>query len=296
MFAFDVAQLAQKSLIYEASVYPKPGLVTPLDSGSHGDMDYRTFIDSAVALLPCFINCASIGFETCGLAPGEVLAYLRDAGKQGEKEMYRRTLGVNTHKGALFLLGLLCAAAGRLQAWESRLTAQSLAFTASLFVEGIVEREMLPLSMGTTDTAGLTAGERAYLLYGLDGARGEAERGFPTALAALRELEGLAFGPLTFFEKLAHVLIGIMANNGDSNLIKRGGLDALFDVQTCAKKALAAGGMTAPEGRLQIAAMERLLVERSLSPGGSADVLSAALFLWMLQDGSLGAGDFPRNA
>ena len=276
LYVFNIARLAVGSLLKEAAVYPKPGLVTPLDNGSHADMDFQNFIDSAMALLPCFLNCASIGLETLELGAEDVLGLLRVTGRQGEWEMLRATGGVNTHKGAIFLLGLLCAAAGRLAAQERESTPRALALTASSFVRGIVGRELADLTLERCRTAG----ERAFVLYGLEGVRGEAERGFPTALRAagrMRELE--RNGTLPFRERAAHVLIHIVSENADCNLVARGGLDAMLIVQAEAKEILQAGGMLTPSGRAGIAEMERRLVSRNLSPGGSADILSAALFL-----------------
>lgn len=277
LYVFNIARLAVGSLLKEAAVYPKPGLVTPLDNGSHSDMDFQNFIDSAMALLPCFLNCASIGLETLELGAEDVLGLLRVTGRQGEWEMLRATGGVNTHKGAIFLLGLLCAAAGRLAAQERESTPRALALTASSFVRGIVDRELADLTLERCRTAG----ERAFVLYGLEGARGEAERGFPTALRAagrMRELER-EHGALSFRERAVHVLIHIVSENADCNLVARGGLDAMLNVQTEAKKILQAGGMLTSSGRAGIAELERRLVSRNLSPGGSADILSAALFL-----------------
>lgn len=276
LYVFNIARLAVGSLLKEAAVHPKPGLVTPLDNGSHADMDFQNFIDSAMALLPCFLNCASIGLETLELGAEDVLGLLRVTGRQGEWEMLRATGGVNTHKGAIFLLGLLCAAAGRLAAQERESTPRALALTASSFVRGIVGRELADLTLERCRTAG----ERAFVLYGLEGVRGEAERGFPTALRAagrMRELE--RHGTLSFRERAAHVLIHIVSENADCNLVARGGLDAMLNVQAEAKEILQAGGMLTPSGRAGIAEMERRLVSRNLSPGGSADILSAALFL-----------------
>ena len=118
LHVLKIAQLAVRSLLAEAAVYPKPGLVTPLDNGSCTDRTFQHFIDSAVALLPCFLNCASIGMETLELGPEDVFALLRVTGRQGEQEMLQATGGVGTHRGAIFLFGLLCAAAGRLAAQE----------------------------------------------------------------------------------------------------------------------------------------------------------------------------------
>lgn len=281
MLTFEIAQLAQKSLIYEASLYPKPGLVTPLDSGAHRDMDYRMFIDSSLALLPCFINCFSIGMDTHKVPPTDVFCYLRQAGLQGEESMYKATMGVNTHKGAIFQLGLLCAAAGRLKALKTHCSPVKVAYTASLYVEGIVERELKPL---LSQEGSLSAGERAYCLYGIEGARGEAERAFPLVLDALKEFEKLLFEPLSFNAKLVQVLLFIMAKNRDSNLVQRGGIEGLTMVQELALKALETGGMKIEAGKKCIAEMEQVFVERNLSPGGSADILASVLFLKMLKD------------
>ena len=142
LHVFNIARLAVRSLLTEAAVYPKPGLVTPLDNGSHADMNFQSYIDSSMALLPCFINCASIGLETLELGSEDIFGLLRVTGRQGEWEMLQATGGVNTHKDAIFLLGLLCAAAGRLTAQGRDLTPRALGLTASSFVRGIVEREL----------------------------------------------------------------------------------------------------------------------------------------------------------
>lgn len=303
-----MARNAQKSLLYEAAVYPKPGLVTPLDNGSHKDMNHKTFIDSALSLLPCFISCASIGFETCSLPPADILPMLRAVGKQGEKEMYGATNGVNAHKGAIFLLGLLVAASARVFALRLTLAPKRIAEVAAAFVAGIVRRELTPLLDEETPAKGLSehsAGELAYILHRIDGPRGEAERGFPTVLSALAEMKNMDYIPfsfnesaataqldaaqtigpesLLFREKLAHILIYIMADNADSNLISRGGFDALTEVRNLSRDATAAGGMKTPAGRNKIADMEKTLVQKNLSPGGSADILSCALFLRMTE-------------
>lgn len=278
LHVFNIARLAVRSLLTEAAVYPKPGLVTPLDNGSHADMNFQSYIDSSMALLPCFINCASIGLETLELGSEDIFGLLRVTGRQGEWEMLQATGGVNTHKGAIFLLGLLCAAAGRLTAQGRELTPRALGLTASSFVRGIVEREL-----GGLDWEGCkTAGERAFVRYGLEGPRGEAERGFPLALRAadlLRQLEGEHGGALPLRERAAHTLIVILSENADCNLVSRGGLNAMLSVQEEAREALRLGGMLTPAGRAEIAKMEASLVDRNLSPGGGADLLAAALFL-----------------
>lgn len=101
-----IAALAVDCLAMEVAAWPKPGLVSRIDSGSHDDMDAGTFGRSADALRPHLAALAEAG------AAGAGLARLRAIGVAAEADMLAATGGVNTHRGAIFGLGLLCAAAG----------------------------------------------------------------------------------------------------------------------------------------------------------------------------------------
>ena len=109
----DAARLAVRALLYEVTTTPKPGLVDRRNSGSHKDMDVFTFMDSAAALYPYFEDCARTGRETAEQPAPETFAALRPLGCEAEGEMLDATGGVNTHKGAVFSVGIVCAALGR---------------------------------------------------------------------------------------------------------------------------------------------------------------------------------------
>ena len=111
-----IGAAAQRALLYEVSVTPKPGLVDRNNSGAHRDMDFFTFLDSICALGGYFRACARWGLTHPETPARQVLAELQTLGMCAEGEMYRATGGVNTHKGAIFSLGILCAAAGMLAA------------------------------------------------------------------------------------------------------------------------------------------------------------------------------------
>ena len=115
-----LAGQAARALMYEVCTTPKPGLVDRHNNGSHRDMDLFTFLDSTAALLPYWHQAVSIGQETAGLLPEETFARLREAGLAAERAMFRATGGVNTHKGAVFSLGCVLGAAGRL--WTPELS------------------------------------------------------------------------------------------------------------------------------------------------------------------------------
>ena len=110
----DAARLAVRALLYEVTTTPKPGLVDRRNSGSHRDMDVFTFMDSAAALYPYFEACTRTGRETAEQPAPETFAALRPLGCEAEGEMLDATGGVNTHKGAVFSVGIVCAALGRL--------------------------------------------------------------------------------------------------------------------------------------------------------------------------------------
>ena len=109
-----LAAQGARALLYEVCTTPKPGLVDRHNNGSHKDMDVFTFLDSTAALLPYLERAAAIGQETAHRMPEETFERLREAGLGAERTMLRATGGVNTHKGAIFSLGCVLGACGRL--------------------------------------------------------------------------------------------------------------------------------------------------------------------------------------
>jgi triphosphoribosyl-dephospho-CoA synthetase len=106
-----IGMLAARALREEVCATPKPGLVDRHDSGAHSDMSLDTFLKSAQALEPYLTQFANIGF-TSDCMPSGLFGRLCEDGKRAEDAMLCATGGANTHKGAIFSLGLACAAAG----------------------------------------------------------------------------------------------------------------------------------------------------------------------------------------
>ena len=283
IFIFNVARLAVSAVLNAVSIHPRPGLVTPLEKDALDGTEFPTFLDGAMGMFPCLVNCASVGCETEEMKPEDAMTLLCPVGQQGEREILQATRGRLAFKGTLFLTGLLAAATGRLIAQRRNLTPMALGLTGAAFVRGISERELWPLE-GKGDDEDKTAGERAYILYGIDGCRGEAERGFPMTLRTANRLQNLkdTHGHLSLRERAAHVLLHIMSENADASLAARGGFDELLKVQETARDALAVGGMLTPTGREAVAAMDREFRRQGISPRGSAVILSAALFVLAL--------------
>jgi len=308
--AADIGRLALTATLLEAAASPKPGLVDPYSPGAHEDMDYFTFLGSAAALGPWFVEFARLGAGHRGEL-SELLPALREAGKAAELHMFAATGGVNTHKGLVFSLGLLCAGAGRLAAAGAPLSPEACASRAAAIVQGITLRDLGPgatnraafdpfRSLDSAESAGpavwRTKGERLYASEGLRGIRGEAEDGFPSVLrhALPRLRAGLAAG-LSLNDAMIDALLLLFTIVEDTNVLGRAGREGLAFLRAAAQEALALGGMASPGGRSAIESMDRLLVEKNISPGGCADLLALAVFLHLLSSaGGLKTGDGPE--
>lgn len=134
-----IARLAAAALVEEVYTTPKPGLVDLNNTGAHRDMTVQTFLYSAAALQPYFREMAELGRT---LPQEELLPALRASGIRAEAAMFKATDGVNTHKGALFSLGILCGCAGRFLAMNRRPSAEDLCGLAADLTRGICAREL----------------------------------------------------------------------------------------------------------------------------------------------------------
>ncbi len=272
---------AIRALLYEVTVTPKPGLVDPASQGPHPDMTAFTFINSALSLQPYFSQCEQVGcqFETADLT--QLFHQLRPLGVVAEREMFTATAGVNTHKGAVFSLGILVAAS----AYQVAHPTKDLRKIVQEMLMGLTTRDFDGLA--TKDPTMLTTGERMYLQYGIKGIRGEAEAGYPTvfrwALPALRQSTG------TLNQRLLDTLLTIVANSIDTNLVKRAGNSEVVDwAHTEAQTYLALGGSQTAAGWQKLVELNQVFDQRHLSLGGSADLLILTIFLG-LQEGTITA-------
>lgn len=268
--------LAAKALLYEVCTTPKPGLVDRKNNGSHRDMDVFTFLDSTAALLPYFEEAVRLGMETRDLLPQETFRRLRQAGAAGERAMFRATGGVNTHKGAVFTLGTVCAAAGRL--WTAEGFSKDL--DAALALCGEMSAQAVQKDFEAIRRKGAhTTGQRLYLEHGLEGIRGELSRGLPAvAQIGLPTLRRRLEAGDSLEQAGVQVLLALMAQVVDTNLIARGGLEGQQWAMEQTKNL--------PQGRAatrqETEELDRALIERNLSPGGCADLLAITYFLEFL--------------
>jgi triphosphoribosyl-dephospho-CoA synthase len=259
-----LAALATQSLIAEAELTPKPGLVDRRGSGAHNDLSLKLMTQSATVLEPYFAAMASCS-QVRDLDT-DLRMELAEIGRAAERAMFKATQGSNTHKGAIWILGLLVAAAARGEVWSAR---EIVAVAGS--IARLPDRALPEL---------ITHGGIVRNLYGVAGARGEAANGFPHVnqfgLPTLRDRRARKA-----LEEVCRLdaLLSVMAELDDTCVLYRGGVEALDAVKSGAQAVLMAGGYGSANGRQQMWQLDRELIRRHISPGGSADLLAATVFL-----------------
>ena len=270
--AATAAQQAVRALLYEVTTTPKPGLVDRRNSGSHTDMDPFTFMSSAASLYPYFEACAKAGRATMDRPAPETFAALRPLGCEAEGEMLDATHGINTHKGAIFSIGITCAALGRLDRSLWKDSARVLA-EVSAMTKGLTAQDFA----GVTAETAVTAGQKLYVQYGITGVRGQVEAGLPAVLEhGLPALEqGLAQG-YDINRAGCGALLAILAHSTDTNIIARSSRERQLALVDELNALLA---QTPYPDEAVLAALDDRFIAEHLSPGGSADLLALTYLL-----------------
>lgn len=267
-----LTQNALQALLYEVVTLPKPGLVDPLDHSTHPDMNVYTFIDSTISLTPYFEQCIIDAQNSNGNFPN-LFNQIRTHGIQAEKRMFIITHNINTHKGAIFSLGIILTAFAYAQKNCQNYTLNDIQDTI---------RQMTCNILDDFHQQQQTAGEKQFAKYHLTGARGEAYCGFPTVFRIgvpyLMQANG------TTQEKLVNALLFLAANVKDSNLLKRSCDPNIFNwIKLQVHKFFQCGGYQAPEGKIFLNHLNQEFIQRNLSLGGTADMLIATIFVCLVQ-------------
>ena len=273
--AVQIALLAHTALVREAEATPKPGLVDRGNSGAHADMTIDTFYRAIAALEPYWQRFVAAGAAAPGLDAAEALKQIRPIGLDAERAMYKATGGVNTHKGAIFSLGLLCCACGRLAARGEALGAESVCAEAADIAKG---------TLPELDADRSAKGGRAFFAYGCAGARGEAAGGFLSARTlGLPELMRARVMGAGETDALLFALLRLIGSVEDTNVLLRAGPEAAAWARA---EAAAFLGRYAPGDPAAIPALMRLdeaFSQKNVSPGGCADLLAVTWFLASLE-------------
>lgn len=260
-----LARLAVRSLYQELTLYPKPGLVSLTDNGSHLDMNAGTFMRSLFALRHYFYRIARAGSRA---AP---FAELQQLGVQAESRMLVATGGVNTHRGAIFALGMLCAAIGYCRGQHIGLSPAALRAALLMRWGDALARHTLP------HAATRSHGLQVASTHAVGGAREEGALGFASVFeVALPRLEATLAQGRGEYEARVDALFALMARLSDTNVYHRGGAAGAALVRQRSAAFLAAGGTAHADWHATALACHREFVRHRLSPGGAADLLAAA--------------------
>lgn len=272
---YIIAHLATRALHAELDTTPKPGLVDKDNSGAHRDMDHALMSRSIRAIHPYFVRLALLGFATDMPSHDDIVK----TGIEAERAMFEATNGVNTYKGALFSMGLaVVAAAGK--AWQGcSITPQALSAAIS------------KLAFAFPDTKG-THGSKAKQTAASETAT------FKGALDNAREGYPMLFNDwLPFYANLSKngephalhlTLLRIMCDLDDTNIVYRTSLAMMKQVKEESRSVLsrwseATHGTPQDDGGTNLDTilgdMNRSFVQRNISPGGSADMLSLVVFI-----------------
>jgi len=265
----EVALRAVRSLYQELALYPKPGLVSLVDNGSHTDMDATTFMRSLFSLRHYYARICKAGYD------GAPFAELKRLGIAAEKRMMAATKGINTHRGAIFALGLLCAAMGRVRALRMTLTPAALR-TALLLHWG---EELAAHTRATGDSHGLQAAAQ----HAASGAREEGALGLPSVFdVGLPALQAALARRAPMHHARVDAIFALMAHISDTNIYHRGGAQGADTVRNAARQFLDQGGTASPQWQERALQYHKHFIDHRLSPGGAADLLAATCLVHSL--------------
>ncbi len=271
-----VAKLATKALLYEVSISPKAGLVSRLSNGSHKDMDFYTFIDSALSLSHYFSECFIYGQENNFGSP-DFFKNLRNLGKAAEKEMFKATSGINTHKGTIFSMGILIS-----------VLASYLKETNKIDLKILSEKikDMCTTLLNELETINnfSTYGEKAFKKYHLTGARGLAISGYDIVL-----LDGInklkEFTKILDFETSCILLLFYYISIlDDTNIVNRTNFETLKEVQILCKNLYEENKKFLSKEKIkkEMSNLNDIFIEKNISAGGSADLLILTIFIYFI--------------
>lgn len=273
---------ALRALTYEVTAWPKPGLVDPVEREAHPDMDIFMFLDSSLSLQNYLRKCAWAGLNCqTNTDYRDIFREIREFGKLAEADMFSSTNGINTHKGAVFSLGVLVTAVAINIKDDEQFDEEVIQVAVKKMLRELVKNDYSKIK--SEDESKLTAGEKQFLKYGTKGIRGEAADGYPVVfkygLPIFMETNG------NMNQRLITALMNLALHTEDSTLIKRAGtLDIIEWKNQRINEFFAAGGISTDAGNKVLNDIQTEFSDRHLSLGGTADLLIVTAFLGLTKE------------
>jgi triphosphoribosyl-dephospho-CoA synthase len=224
-------------------------------------MHLGTFFLSIDAIKGSFAAMAHAGYL------GQSFSSLQSIGIEAERNMLKATGGINTHRGAIFNLGLLVAASAKRMSDLSLTNLECGVVVAKLWGADILSGR---------EKSFTSHGNQVFNKFSVGGARMEAALGFPSVYhIGLPTLRGHLQSGHDRETALIGTLMVLMEHLPDTNLLWRGGAEGLDFARSAAAKFNLSGGVTASGWQKRILAMHSAFISQNLSPGGSADLVAA---------------------
>jgi len=253
---YILSMLATEALKDELDTTPKPGLVDKNDNGAHTDMNHSLMMRSIETLCPFFTRLSLLGWKESKPDINEI----RLIGIEAEKAMLDATHGVNTHKGALFSMGLMLVSAANTLQQKGEIRSERLQ-------ECVIRlAQQMPRPNGTH-------GSEAKKRFGIRGALDIACEGyeelFHNWLPYLRQ-------HFTDQYAMHRTLLFIMTSLDDTNIYHRKGADAAAEVKLWAQEVLNDFSVD------RLNTLNVKMISQNLSPGGAADMLALTKFVCVI--------------
>lgn len=288
-----ITSLAQEAILNEVLISPKPGLVDRFNNGIHTDMNIYTFIRSATILPEYFRKCIEIGI-THQNTVHELFLELRKAGKVAEKKMFEVTNGINTHKGAIFIFGLVLGAIGYLKQKKNHFNINDLTKEVSLIAHEAMQEDLDIIASKKAEEAE-TAGEKLFIECQIKGIRGAALNGFKTIPEKvipfyLKMKENLDFKSLCqsahnnnnlLNDIYVNLFLYILTITEDTNIIKKQGYPWFKNLQEKVSQLFTNDSYFSSSNEYIVNVMnglEDFFGTHNISPGGSADMTALSIF------------------
>ncbi|MEG1559807.1 MAG: citrate lyase holo-[acyl-carrier protein] synthase [Clostridia bacterium] len=265
-FSSTLAKCAYDALICEVEATPKPGLVDRNNTGAHSDMGLPDFYASASSLFPHFKRMARFGIENANADYKTLMLLLSEEGKRAERSMLNATGGVNTHRGAIFTIGLLLASFSKCFTTDRD---DVLQIAANLAAEHFKTAVRNP------------NGSSVESDFGISGIKSESVSGFPSVLFAFNKFKDYLTRGFSDNDAAVFTLLDLLPIVSDTNILHRAGISGYKYMINEANKMLS----LSKEDRFSAAlSADADFIKRNLSPGGCADILSAGIFLNYVSD------------
>lgn len=267
-FLQKIIKHTTNALINEVKAHPKFALVTEKEQGIHSDMDYKTFISSIEAIEPFLYEYAKEGFEF----DEDTFLRLRNIGMKAEKEMFKATSGINTHKGAIFLLGILLPSI-------TNVIYKGEDFSAIQSNVKFLSKDLLKDFENLDSKENLSYGEQIYLDLGIGGVRAFAFSGMDLVFDLVNDYEDCLYN---INDKVINILLSSMCKLDDTVIIHKSNLETLTYIKYKSNKLLELIKGNDFDDKLvkdEVLNFNRICKVLKVSPGGSADIVILVLLL-----------------